>query len=108
MAVNQNTSFRKCFFNEAVVYKAVSIGSYTLLHLSLPGLEASPAVFFFLSTLSSYAVFSLYLAQQIEGFSGSLFHFHKKFDIYMRLNKLLFIKHGVIIYKKLLLSTLSA
>jgi hypothetical protein len=47
MAVNQITSFRKCFFNEAVVYKAVSIGSYTAVHMSLPGLEASPAVIFF-------------------------------------------------------------
>jgi len=47
MAVNQNTNFRKCLFNEAVVYKAVSIGSYMPLHVSLPGLEASPAVIFF-------------------------------------------------------------
>jgi len=46
MAVNQNNSFRKCFFNESAVYKAVSIGSYTPLHMSLTGLEASPALIF--------------------------------------------------------------
>jgi len=87
MAVNQNTSFRKCFFNEAVVHKAASIASYTPLHMSLPRLEGSPAVIFFFNTLSSYAVFSPYFAQQIEGFSGSLLHFHKKFDISMWLSK---------------------
>jgi uncharacterized membrane protein len=56
-----SASLMKLLYAHGLPWKALSIGSYPPLHMSLPGLIA---VIFFLSTLSSYAVFSIYLAKQ--------------------------------------------